>query len=71
MHRTIEAIVEADGTVRLLEPLEGGAPRRAIVMLLEEGQEERAHDLALLAEAALSDWLRAEEDEAWSHLQRE
>ena len=28
------------------------------------------HDLALLSEAALAeDWLRPEEDEAWSHLQ--
>jgi hypothetical protein len=71
MHRTIEAIIEADGTVRLLEPIEGGAPRRALVTLLDDGQEEGPFDLALLSEAALSDWLRVEEDEAWSHLQQE
>jgi hypothetical protein len=71
VRRTIEAIVEADGTVRLLEPVEAGVPRRALVMLLDEDQEEGAYDLALLSEAALSDWLRAGEDEAWSDLQRE
>lgn len=42
MHRTIEAIVDADGTVRLLEPVGGGARRRALVTILDEAPDERA-----------------------------
>jgi hypothetical protein len=69
MHRTVEAIVEADGTVRLLEPVEGAGPRRALVTFLDETPEEAAHSSALASEDALADWTRPEEDEAWSHLQ--
>lgn len=69
MHRTVEAIVEADGRVRLLEPVELGTARRALLTILEEPAEDAANLSALLSEAALADWSREEEDEAWSHLQ--
>lgn len=69
LSRTVEAIVEEDGTVRLLEPVEGVGPRRALVTLLDEIPEEAAHTSALASEDALADWARPEEDEAWSHLQ--
>lgn len=69
MHRTVEAIVEADGRVRLLEPLELGVARRALLTILDEPSEDAADLPALLSEAALEDWNRADEDEAWSHLQ--
>lgn len=69
MHRTVEAVVAADGTVRLLEPIELGGPRRALLTILEEPADD--HLPAVLSEDALSDWNRPEEDEAWSHLQPE
>lgn len=69
MHRTVEAIVEEDGTVRLLEPVEGTGPRRALVTFLEELPEEATLTSALASKEALADWNRPEEDEAWSHLQ--
>lgn len=69
MHRTVEAIVEADGRVRLLEPVELGTVRRALVTILEEHAEDAVNLSALLSEAALADWSRPEEDDAWSHLQ--
>ena len=69
MHRTVEAIVEADGRVRLLEPVELGIVRRALVTILEEPAEDAVNLSALLSEAALADWSRPEEDDAWSHLQ--
>jgi hypothetical protein len=69
MHRTVEAIVEADGRVRLLEPVELGTVRRALVTILEEPTEDAVNLSALLSEAALTDWSRPEEDDAWSHLQ--
>lgn len=54
--RTIEAVIDEQGAVRLLE---------------EEPSEYR-NETALLSEAALAeDWNRSEEDAAWSHLQKE
>lgn len=69
MHRTIEAVIEADGTVRLLEAVEPGGPRRALLTILDELDQEPTHEPAVLAERALADWDRDEEDEAWQHLQ--
>ncbi len=71
MLRTIEAIVEADGRVRLLEPVDVQAPRRALLTILDEPAEEAANLPALLSEAALEDWNRPEEEQAWRHLQPE
>jgi hypothetical protein len=71
MIRTVEAVVEADGRVRLLEPVEIGVARRALLTILEEPAEEAANVSALMSEGALSDWNRPEEDEAWSHLQQQ
>lgn len=70
MIRTVEAVVEADGRVRLLEPLEVAGARRALLTILDEPAEEAAIFSALLSEGALADWNRPEEDEAWSHLQQ-
>lgn len=66
--KTVEAIIETNGNVRLVEPIHVSSPRRALVTILEE--EPMVHDAALLSEAALAeDWNRAEEDAAWAHLQ--
>jgi hypothetical protein len=67
--RTVEAVVDEQGTVRLLEQVELDGARRAFVTILEEPPLS-AGEAALLSEAALAeDWLRPEEDAAWSHLQ--
>ena len=67
--RTVEAIIQPNGEVRLVEPVHVPSPRRALVTILEE--EPLAHDTALLSEAALAeDWNRPEEDAAWSYLQQ-
>jgi len=68
MIRTVEAVIDEHGSVRLLEPLHLSAARRALVTILEERLV--APESALLSEPALSeDWSRPEEDKAWSHLQ--
>lgn len=67
MLRTVEAIVDESGTVHLREGLQLSVPHRALVTILEEAPP--VHEAAILSEAALSDWNRAEEEEAWSHLQ--
>ena len=67
MLRTVEAVVESDGSLRLLEHVELRAGERALVTLL--GDDDPAEP-ALLSESALAaDWDRTEEDEAWAHLQ--
>ena len=66
--KTVEAIIEPTGEVRLVEPVKVLSPRRALVTILEVAPT--VHDTALLSEAALAeDWSRAEEDAAWAHLQ--
>lgn len=71
MHRTIEAVIEPDGSVRLLEPVTLPVAQRALVTVLDEPADEaEAHLPYLLSESALSDWNREEEDAAWAHLQR-
>ena len=69
MIQTDEAVVDADGQVRLLGELTVPGPRRALVTVLEE-PAALPGEAALLAEAVLAvDWNRPEEDAAWSHLQ--
>jgi hypothetical protein len=71
MIRTVEAVVDEHGNVRLLEPIHLPVARRALVMILEEPPVDGVSESALLSEQALGeDWSRPEEDAAWSHLQR-
>ncbi len=65
MLRTFEAVVEADGRLRLLEPHRLPAQARALVTLLDD----EAADLACASEAALSDWNDPAEDAAWAPFQ--
>lgn len=72
MIRTIEATIDEQGNVRLLEPVKLPTTRRALVTILEDPPVEWANETALLSEPALAeDWNRPEEDVAWSHLQPE
>ena len=71
MIRTIEAVIDEQGNVRLLEPVHLPSARRALLTILEDRPAACAPESALLSEAALAeDWNRPEEDEAWSHLSR-
>jgi len=70
MHRTLEAIVDEHGNIRLLETVPLPTGRRVLVTILEEEQIFPIDEVTLLSEAALAeDWNRPEEDAAWSHLQ--
>lgn len=61
MHRTIEAIIHADGTIEALEDIEGTAPRRALLTILDEPpasslsgvQDDDEQAIALLRAAGL------------------
>jgi hypothetical protein len=67
---SIEAIVEKDGRIRPLERVNVREGTHAIVTFLSDPNESVRNDTALLSEAALSDWNRPEEDEAWAYLQK-
>ncbi len=71
MLKTVEAIIEKDGSIRLLENVDLSQAKRVLVTILGEDYEGGTSDTALLSEASLSeDWDREEEDEAWRHLQQ-
>lgn len=71
MIRTVEAVIDEDGNVSLLEPVHPSKARRALVTILDEHPAARVSETALLSETALAqDWNRPEEDEAWAHLQQ-
>jgi hypothetical protein len=68
MIKTVEAVVDNQGKVRLLQPVHLGSSHRALVVILDE-PAGFGNETALLSEVALADWNRPEEDAAWSHLQ--
>jgi len=71
MIKTVEAVIDEEGHVRLLESINLPAARRALVTILEEEPAPSISETALLSEPALAeDWNKPEEDAAWSHLQR-
>ena len=70
MIKTVEAVIDANGQVRLLESINLPAARRALVTILEEEPATNVAETALLSEPALAeDWNKPEEEAAWSHLQ--
>ena len=68
MLKTIPATVSPDGTVVLLEAVELDGPAAAVVTIALQTEGGDEDDPALLSEAALEDWNRKEEDEAWGYL---
>lgn len=69
MIQTVEAVIDSQGKVRLLGPIQISGPRRALVTILDE-PPDMPNESALLAEQSLGqDWNRPEEDAAWAHLQ--
>ncbi len=72
MIQTIEAVIDEQGKVQLLQSVRLTQARRALVTILEEKPTAAVSETALLSEVALAeDWNRPEEDEAWSYLQSE
>ena len=72
MIQTVEAVIDSAGRVRLLEDVPLPEGRRALVTILDEKADIGTFEPALLGEESLAeDWLRPEEDQAWSHLQSE
>ena len=71
MIQTIEAVIDEQGGVHLMENIHLDRSHRALVTILAEEPSMDRSETALLSEAALAaDWNRPEEDAAWSHLQQ-
>ncbi len=72
MIQTIEAVIDEQGKVQLLQNVRLPQVRCALVTILEEKPTATVSETALLSEAALAeDWNRPGEDEAWLYLQSE
>jgi hypothetical protein len=72
MIKTVEAIIDEQGTVRLLEPVQLASTRRALVTILKDAPIVSSEETARLSEPALAeDWNRPEEDAAWLQLRQE
>lgn len=71
MLTTIEAIIDQEGRVSLLEEFRSTKIKKALVTVLEDNFLSDNIDInTLLSEQSLAvDWNRLEEDEAWAHLQ--
>ena len=68
MFQTVEARIDENGNVKLLQKIKLKAPHRVLVTSLDEPAFPVA-EITLLSEDALGDWNRPEEDEAWAYLQ--
>ena len=69
MIQTAEATIDETGKIHLVQPIKIKGVHRALVTVLEEPPIQ-THETALLSEASLAeDWLKPEEEQAWSHLQ--
>lgn len=55
MMRTIEAIIDEKGIVRLLESVKLPGTRRALVTILEDEPVTHTNETTLLSEAALAE----------------
>ena len=66
MLRTIEATIDRNGQVKLIEAIVLPRSSRALVTILEDAGTP--NEAFILAEPALAEWLSPAEDEAWRHL---
>ncbi len=69
MLKTLEATIDKDGQIHFAHPVTFKNACRALVTILDEPNNENL-ETTFFSEPSLSaDWLKPEEDEAWSHLQ--
>lgn len=69
MTQALNAVLERDGSIRLLDTVGLVGPRRVVVIVLNEPPRSDNETLLLSQAALADDWLRPEEDAAWLHFQ--
>ena len=69
MDRLYEAVVEADGRIRVNTPVHLENGLRVLVAIPHTELDTAVSGIALSKPALSADWNKPEEDEAWAHLQ--
>jgi hypothetical protein len=73
MIQTYQALINKEGSVKLLQDVKIDSPKRALIIVFDDEHEEFLYEKSLpyiLSENSLAkDWNRPEEDEAWAYLQ--
>jgi hypothetical protein len=65
MKQTVEAIIDEQGHVRLVEPVNIKGLHRALVTILDEPPEALSEAAQLAEKSRAQDWLHEEGDQAW------
>jgi len=68
MKQTVEAVIDEQGHVRLIEQVHIKGLHRALVTVLDEAPEQISETAQLAEKSLAEDWLNEEEDQAWAHL---
>lgn len=68
MLHTVEAVLNADGALRFMEPIHLTGVQRVRVTFTQP-VDDALSGAALSERSLAADWLREEEDPAWAHLQ--
>lgn len=70
MLQTVEAVIDDQGHIQWLEPIQLHTPQRVLITLLDAPTS--ADETLAIAEISLADeWLNDVEEAAWAHLQPE
>lgn len=69
MENIFEAVVEADGRIRIQNPDHLKTGSKVFVSVPGDDPDSVISGVALSETALAADWLNAEEDAAWAHLQ--
>lgn len=69
--QTLEATLDETGHIHFVDPIQISGIRRVLVTLLDAPETSAELETSLLSQPVLAnDWLKPEEDAAWTHLQR-
>ena len=68
MLHTVEALLNADGALRFMEPIHLTGVQHVLVTFTQP-VDDVLSGAALSERSLAADWLREEEDLAWAHLQ--
>jgi hypothetical protein len=71
MIRTIEAVINENGRIQLLEAVSLSSARRALVIILEEKPSFDAPEIGVVSEQSLADWNRPREERSLESLKEE
>jgi hypothetical protein len=72
MYQAFQATIDNSGAIRLDEQVQLPLGKKALIIVLDDGNESEFDDTALVSEESLAEsWNSPEEDAAWAYLQSE